>query len=138
MSAPSSTASRRSDPGLGEDRSAKRMRGSGGPSQGTNALSASEGLEAFGFDGSAALIRAGQSGQAQRTLRYYAADGRERPLPFTCRIGPGPKAGVMVESCEGNGVSFQNNYMVSGGAITVSRQWGGPGLGYLTIQTLRP
>lgn len=87
---------------------------------------------------SAALIRAGQSGQAQRTLRYYAADGRERPLPFTCRIGPGPKAGVMVESCEGNGVSFQNNYMVSGSAITVSRQWGGPGLGYLTIQTLRP
>ena len=87
---------------------------------------------------SAALIRAGQSGQARRTLRYYAADGTERPLPFTCTIGPGPKAGVTIESCEGNGISFQNNYAVSGGAISVSRQWGGPGLGYLTIQTLRP
>ena len=87
---------------------------------------------------SAALIRAGHSGQARRTLRYYAADGTERPLPFTCTIGPGPKAGVTIESCEGNGISFQNNYAVSGGAISVSRQWGGPGLGYLTIQTLRP
>ncbi|WP_294928066.1 YjbF family lipoprotein [uncultured Paracoccus sp.] len=87
---------------------------------------------------SAALIRAGRSGQAQRTMRYYTGDGLERPLPMTCTIGPGPNAGVMVESCEGLGASFQNNYMVSGGQITVSRQWIGPALGYVTIQTLRP
>lgn len=87
---------------------------------------------------SEALIRSGRSGRAERTLRYYAADGTERPLPFTCTIGPGPRAGVMVESCERDGIAFQNNYLVSGGAISVSRQWAGPRLGYITIQTLRP
>lgn len=87
---------------------------------------------------SLALLRAGRGGQVQRTLRYYSGDGHERPLPFTCTIGAGPKPGVMVEGCSGNGISFQNNYLMSGGAISVSRQWAGPALGYITIQTLRP
>jgi hypothetical protein len=46
--------------------------------------------------------------------------------------------GVTVENCEGHGTSFQNSYMVQGGQIAVSRQWIGPALGYVTIQTLRP
>ncbi|HRO14954.1 MAG TPA: YjbF family lipoprotein [Paracoccus sp. (in: a-proteobacteria)] len=86
----------------------------------------------------AALIRAGRSGSAQRIMRYYTGDGLERPLVFDCTIGPGPKAGVMVEDCQGHGARFQNSYLVSGGGIGVSRQWIGPGLGYVTIQTLRP
>ena len=44
----------------------------------------------------------------------------------------------MLESCAGHGVAFQNNYLVQGGRITVSRQWIGPALGYVTIQELRP
>lgn len=87
---------------------------------------------------SAALIRAGQNGSAQRVMRYMGGDGLERPLPLDCQIGRGPKPGVMVEDCKGAGVSFQNSYLVSGGAISVSRQWIGPGLGYMTIQVLRP
>lgn len=85
-----------------------------------------------------ALIRAGRSGSGQRVMRYFSGDGRERPLQFTCAVGPGPGAGVTVESCEGHGASFQNSYMVQGGQITVSRQWVGPALGYVTVQTLRP
>lgn len=85
-----------------------------------------------------ALVRAGRAGQAQRVIRYYSGDGLERPLPFSCDIAKGAKAGLMVETCQGNGATFQNNYLVSGGAIGVSRQWAGPGLGYITIQTLRP
>lgn len=85
-------------------------------------------------DQSAALVAAGQSGTARRIMRYYSGDGLERRLDFTCQIGPGPKAGVMVEACRGHGLSFQNNYLRSGG---VSRQWLGPGLGYATIQVLR-
>ncbi|WP_246026545.1 YjbF family lipoprotein [Paracoccus luteus] len=85
--------------------------------------------------GSAALIGAGRSGAAQRTMRIYSADGLERPLVFDCRIGPGPRAGVMVEDCAGHGLTFQNSYLPGAG---VSRQWAGPGLGYVTVQTLRP
>lgn len=82
----------------------------------------------------AALVSAGRSGQAARTMRYFSGDGLERPINFTCQVGPGPKAGVMVEDCAGHGIKFQNSYLPSAG---VSRQWIGPGLGYVTIQTLR-
>ena len=84
---------------------------------------------------SAALIAAGRSGTAQRVMRYYSADGLERPIDFTCQVGPGPRPGVMVEDCAGHGLSFQNSYLPGAG---VSRQWIGPALGYVTIQTLRP
>lgn len=85
-----------------------------------------------------ALIRAGRQGSGKRVMRYFSGDGLERPLTFDCTVGPGPKAGVMVESCEGHGAGFQNSYMAQGGQIAVSRQWIGPALGYVTIQTLRP
>lgn len=84
------------------------------------------------------LIRAGRPGQGQRVLRIYSGDGTERPLTFDCTVGPGPNQGVIVESCQGHGATFQNSYMPQGGQIAVSRQWAGPKLGYLTVQTLRP
>lgn len=90
------------------------------------------------MSGSAALIRAGRSGQAQRVMRYWTGDGLERPLTLDCTIGGGAKPGVIVESCRAGVLEFQNNYMVQGGRITVSRQWIGPDLGYVTIQELRP
>ncbi|MDS9466047.1 YjbF family lipoprotein [Paracoccus sp. MBLB3053] len=87
---------------------------------------------------SSALIRSGRSGQAQRVMRYWTGDGLERPLRLDCSIGPGPKAGVIIESCKNGPLEFQNNYIVQGGRVTVSRQWIGPNLGYVTIQELRP
>lgn len=84
------------------------------------------------------LIRAGAPGSATRVMRYFAGDGLERPLQFSCTVGAGPAPGVTVESCQGHGTSFQNSYIVQGGQIAVSRQWIGPNLGYVTIQTLRP
>lgn len=88
--------------------------------------------------GTESLIRSGQSGTATRVMRYFTGDGLERPVDFKCSVAPGPKPSVMIESCEGHGLSFQNNFMVQGGAIPVSRQWLGPALGYVTVQTLRP
>jgi hypothetical protein len=88
--------------------------------------------------GTEPLIRAGRAGQATRIMRIYSGDGLERPLTFDCAVGAGPNPGVMVEDCKGHGTSFQNSFMVQGGQIPVSRQWMGPGLGYVTIQTLRP
>ncbi len=85
-----------------------------------------------------ALIRAGRSGSAPRVMRYYSGDGLERPLSFDCATGPGPAAGVILESCEGHGARFQNSFMPQAGHLPVSRQWLGPRLGYITIQTLRP
>ena len=87
-------------------------------------------LAASGF----ALIAARQSGTTRRVMRYYSGDGKERPIDFTCQVGPGPRPGVMVEDCAGHGLSFQNSYLPGAG---VSRQWIGPGLGYATIQVLR-
>ena len=85
-----------------------------------------------------ALIRAGRSGSAARVMRYFSGDGLERPLNFTCTVTPGAKAGVVAESCEGHGIRFQNSYAPQGGHLPVSRQWLGPKLGYVTLQTLRP
>ena len=85
-------------------------------------------------DQSAALVAARRTGTARRVMRYYAADGLERPIDFTCQVGPGPNPGVMVEDCAGHGISFQNSYLPSAG---VSRQWVGPAIGYATIQVLR-
>ncbi|MDP0929658.1 YjbF family lipoprotein [Paracoccus onubensis] len=88
--------------------------------------------------GTEALIRASRSGSARRVMHYYSGDGLERPIDFTCTVAAGPNPSVMAESCEGHGISFQNSFMVQGGQIPVSRQWLGPALGYVTIQTLRP
>lgn len=95
-------------------------------------------LSAADIGPSAALIRAGRSGQAKRVMYYLTGEGVERPLPLTCDIAPGPKAGVMTETCQGAGASFQNHYLIQQGRITVSQQWIGPALGPMTIQTLRP
>lgn len=88
--------------------------------------------------GTEALIRAGQSGRGTRVMRYLGGDGLERPLQFDCTTGPGPNPGIITEDCAGHGLTFQNSYQVQGGQIPVSRQWVGPGLGYITVQTLRP
>lgn len=86
---------------------------------------------------SSALIRSGRSGQVQRVMRYWTGDGLERPLRLDCTIAPGPKAGVMIETCKNGPLEFQNNYIAQNGRVTVSRQWVGPDLGYVTIQELR-
>lgn len=88
--------------------------------------------------GTDALIRAGRAGQGTRIMRYLSGDGLERPLQFACTVTQGPQAGLMIEACEGHGTRFQNTYAVEGGQILVSRQWVGPGLGHVTIATLRP
>ncbi|MFD2814483.1 YjbF family lipoprotein [Paracoccus aerius] len=36
------------------------------------------------------LIRAGAAGTGTRIMRYFAGDGIERPLQFTCTVGAGP------------------------------------------------
>lgn len=88
--------------------------------------------------GTEPLIRARSAGNGPRVLRYYSGDGLERSLSFDCSVAAGPNPGVMIESCQGHGITFQNNYLVQGSQIPVSRQWAGPGLGYITIQTIRP
>ncbi|WP_417807290.1 YjbF family lipoprotein [Thioclava sp.] len=91
-----------------------------------------------------ALIRAAKAGTAPRVYRYLDGDGEERPLPVSCTITPGgtvqqgPVTAQQVgEHCEGSGVSLDMSYLVAGGTILASRQWVGPGLGYVAIQQLR-
>lgn len=101
-------------------------------------------------ENAANLIRSRRTGQASRTMRYIAGDGVERPLPLNCTVaigagksfsfaGSGWNATQVVETCQGSGVEVQNSYLVTAsGQIPVSRQWIGPELGYVTIQTIRP
>ncbi|TMV90845.1 YjbF family lipoprotein [Thioclava sp. BHET1] len=90
------------------------------------------------------LIRSTTAGTAQRVYRYLDGGGAERPLPVSCTITPGAtvdigpvKARQVAEHCEGSGARLDMSYLVAGGTILQSRQWVGPGLGYVTIQQLR-
>lgn len=98
----------------------------------------------------AALIRGRRAGQATRMNYYLTGEARERALQMTCTVTPGQmqeynfagrswSARQMAENCEGSGTSFANNYLVDGnGQIVMSRQWIGPALGHVVIQTIRP
>lgn len=98
------------------------------------------------------MISAVQGRRAQALkieLRYLDGLGKERPLPLDCKSGTAAAtaydfagmhfAGTPVAvHCEGYGFKFDNSYIVaSSGTIVASRQWIGPRLGYLTIQSLR-
>lgn len=87
--------------------------------------------------GTEGLIRAQRAGSAQRMMRYIEGDGREHALPLDCTVTPSG-GGRVTETCVNGQLRVQNNYLVSGGAISVSRQWIGQRLGYVTIQTIRP
>lgn len=92
--------------------------------------------------GVSALIRTRRAGSGERTHRYLDGEGIERPLPLRCTVqtGAAQEGGLQViESCAGNGAKFENHYLVNGaGGIVVSRQWIGPAMGHVTIQTVRP
>ncbi|MDD8023201.1 MAG: YjbF family lipoprotein [Paracoccaceae bacterium] len=100
-------------------------------------------------DAVARLIRARQAGSAPRVQRYLDGNGVERPVPMTCTVTPGASmtqelAGIaysgqqVSEHCEGSGAVIDNGYLVAAdGRVLVSRQWVGPGLGYLVLQSLR-
>lgn len=91
------------------------------------------------------LIRALQPGTARRVQRYLDGEGTERPLPMSCTVSIGPKveqpgisATQVAEHCEGSGAKIDNSYLVAeGGRVVASKQWVGPGIGSLVLQSLR-
>lgn len=87
--------------------------------------------------GTEPLIRGNRSGSAQRIIRVWNGEGLEQPIAFSCTVAP--EGGRSVERCSAGAVTFENRYLVGpGGSLPVSRQWLGPGLGYVTVQVLRP
>ena len=114
------------------------------------------GTRGFGFDimsadagALSALVHGRRAGQADLVLRYLDGLGKERPLPLRCTTGTGAAtrydfAGMafsgtpVAAHCTGYGQSFDASYIVAAsGEIVSSRQWIGPQLGYVTIQSLR-
>jgi hypothetical protein len=101
-------------------------------------------------EGVGALIRSRRAGQAQRIQRYLDGEWVERPLILTCTVQPGEArsftfAGLnysgtqVLERCSGGGASADNVYLVSSdGRILLSRQWIGPEIGNVNLQTIRP
>jgi hypothetical protein len=98
----------------------------------------------------AALIHARRAGTAPRTPYYLDGEGVERPLPLSCTVSLGETksysfAGTdwetmqVAERCTAPNVDITNSYLVTpAGQIALSRQWLAPGLGFVTLQTLRP
>lgn len=99
----------------------------------------------------AGLILARQAGNGRHVYRYLDGEDIERPLPMECSVTSGAAksysfAGTshatveMAETCRSaDGRTVTNSYWVTGsGLVALSRQWIGPGLGYVTIQTVRP
>lgn len=96
------------------------------------------------------LIHARSAGTAKRTPRYLDGEGIERPLPLDCTVSLGEAksysfAGTdwetlqVAERCTAPNVDITNSYLVTDtGQIALSRQWIAPGLGFVTLQTLRP
>lgn len=99
-----------------------------------------------------ALIAGRQAGTTGRSYRFLDGEGRERPLPMRCDIRPGGAQTVTVagnrlatrqvdETCAATlqTLTVQNSYWVtSDGTVALSRQWIGPELGHVVIQTVRP
>lgn len=96
-----------------------------------------------------ALVRGRRAGDAPRIMRIYTGDGRETPMRLNCRIMPGaregftlagaPSGAAVSETCTVGGAIIRNDYLVgASGSVAASRQWAGPELGYITIQTIRP
>jgi len=115
------------------------------------------GTRGFGFDVMSAeteavaeLILARKEGTAAKVQRYLDAENVERPLPMDCVVQRADKSEFeiagqtfggtqMVEICTFQGQTVAGAYLVSDkGAVLASRQWIGPELGYVTLQTLRP
>jgi len=116
------------------------------------------GTRGFGFDVMSgevadlgALVRARQAGEADYILRYLDGLGHERPLPMRCSVKPGTEptgyefagqswSGTPVGvHCEGSGAVVDDSFIVAqDGAIIASRQWVGPEIGYIAVQTVRP
>jgi hypothetical protein len=98
----------------------------------------------------AAVIRSRRAGNAEKTLRYLDGEGRERPLPLSCAIRPAGTQSYdlagkafsgtqMLETCTGLGLSIESSYLVTAqGDIVASRQWIGPVVGHVVLQTVRP
>lgn len=97
----------------------------------------------------APLILGRRAGEGTRTMRYLTGDAVERPLTVACKVAVGERKSVpfagrswsgatVAESCKGGGVRFTNTYLVGdNGTALVSQQWIGPGMGSVTIQTIR-
>lgn len=107
-------------------------------------------LNAAKIDQVAPLIHSRRNGDARRVNYILSGEGKEIALSLDCSVTTGAdkafdfagrswKARQVQESCTGKGVSFSNSYLVdASGRIILSNQWIGPGLGHMTIQTIRP
>lgn len=98
----------------------------------------------------ALVIRSRKAGHAEKIQRYLDGEGREGQLPLSCDIRPAGAQSYdlagkvfsgtqMLETCTGLGLTVESSYLVTAlGDIVASRQWIGPAVGYVVLQTVRP
>lgn len=100
-------------------------------------------------DGSLALIRGQQGGQAVRVMRFLDGENKVRALRFDCTIRAGAwgtttqgevtaKTRQMTEYCTSENRNFNASYAVTAtGEIVQSHQWMSPARGMARITVLR-
>ena len=99
--------------------------------------------------GTAGLIHARRTGQANRVSRHLDGEGKTVEARMNCAVSVGDSKSVglgqvrgtgrvVTEACSSEGVEISNSYVVDGqGRILWSRQWHGPTNGYLVVQPIR-
>lgn len=93
-------------------------------------------LAASDISQSADLIASSNAGQVQRYHSFFNSGEDVDLRAYVCDItviGTQGTARHLRESCRNPEQSFTNEYWVAGGQIVNSRQWAGPGAGYLAF-----
>ncbi len=90
---------------------------------------------------------AGQPGRYERFQTYLNGEGETVLRAFSCEMaGPLPETVTIigltrqtrhfVETCNTLGLTTENSYWVADGVMWRSREWAGPGLGYVVTERL--
>lgn len=89
------------------------------------------GFDLMSADVSSVLSSLGNGTRAVRIHRYLDGEDQLVIHSFVCDYEGRIR---VVETCYGNGSSFENTYSMSAGRILASRQWIGPQLGHIILE----
>ncbi|WP_342077677.1 YjbF family lipoprotein [Yoonia sp. SS1-5] len=93
-------------------------------------------LAASEISDSIGLIRARRAGRADRLHSFLDSNGQIVTRTYRCAITP--TSDGMSEDCRSLDQSFINTYQLdAAGRVSQSRQWAGPGIGYIMIGAVR-
>jgi len=74
-----------------------------------------------------------RGGEARRIHRHLDGEDQLTLRGYVCRY-EGAGSARVAETCYTDEFFIENSYVLSGGTVRASRQWAGPGIGYVAIE----